>query len=116
MIKRITALLALFVSLLAMTASPAQAAPTGSIYFYRYADTSDLLTSFTAASKSPSVCYTMPSSANNRTSYITNGASVSFVVFDNSTCSSTPGLIYAHSSGPMTGQFNDSISSYYRNP
>ena len=50
MIKRITALLALFVSLLAMTASPAQAAPTGSIYFYRYADTSDLLTSFTAAS------------------------------------------------------------------
>ena len=96
--------------------SPAQAVACDSthICFMDNTNGTTLLQAFAVGS--PSVCRQLSASASNRTSYIINHTAHSYVVYDNGSCSSAPGYIYANSIGPMAGAFNNTISSFYMNP
>ena len=48
------------------------------------------------------------------TSFISNTSTREWRVFRSTNCTGTAGRIYARSSGPMTGTWNNSIQSYYR--
>jgi hypothetical protein len=117
MIKRIVAALALALGVVAIP-SGAQAAlpacPSGYICFYENSDGTGLLSSTQAAFIPRSICQKMTTYETNRTSYIYNHSSSSFVVYNGTTCSDTPGTIYPNSAAAMNSQWNDVISSYFK--
>lgn len=61
-----------------------------------------------------SVCYQLSTAARNKASSIINNSDSDWIVFDGGSCETTPGVIYAHSSGAMGTAFNNDITSYYR--
>lgn len=67
---------------------------------------------------SPFECHDFPAAGTDNTaSYVTNTTGRTWYVFRNATCTGsyaagTLGKIYAHTAGPMTSPWNNSISSY----
>jgi hypothetical protein len=106
-------MIALTLGLGLAVASPAYAV-SGSIYFYNNASPTDLLEQDAASIRSQSICYQLSSYAKNKTSYIRNTSPSYWYVFNNSSCSSTPGTIYPNSEGAMNTEWNNDIESYYR--
>lgn len=98
------------------TDTPALAATCGStsICFFDNSNGTGLLETDSTSIRVKSICYTVASLVNNKTSYIVNGSASYWYVFDNGSCSSTPGTIYPHSQGAMNSDFNNNITSYYR--
>ncbi len=97
--------------------SPAQAASCATNYICYFNDTAgtDLLISILTTSDTKSVCYSWSgASYNNAVGYIVNNSSHYYYVYDNASCSSTPGTIYPNSSGAMNSTWNNVITSYYR--
>lgn len=110
--------IALFVSLLIVGAGvlnaqrPASAA--GEFALYDNSNGTGFMEGGTTSAYLLNRCYSVASLDNNRTSYIVNSTGSYFYVFDNGSCSSTPGTIYPNSRGAMSGVWNNSISSFYR--
>lgn len=120
MIKRMLAGLVVLVAILSgvgVSSPAAQAAvscSSGYICFFENSNGTGLLES-TAVSIIPrSRCIALGTNQTNRTSYIANRSSELFFVHDGRTCSDASGTIWPNSSGPMTGVWNDSISSYWK--
>lgn len=88
--------------------------PSGSICFYNYNNGTGLLEQVSASIRDRSVCYALPALSSNRTSYIVNSTGYVWFVFDGGSCQTTPGHIYAWSQGAMGGQFDNSITSYFK--
>lgn len=99
-----------------LTATPAQAVscPGGYICFYNNPDGTVLLDQILVSSIQRSVCRRLPTTATNRTSYIANRSSSAFNVYDGGYCSDAPGYIGPNTSGRMTGIWDGTISSYYK--
>jgi hypothetical protein len=85
-------------------------------YFALYSDSAGtvMIEEGLASSFAKSVCYQVAPLGNNLTKYIKNHTNSYFYVFDNGSCSSTPGTIYPNSVGAMTGVWYNTISSFYR--
>lgn len=96
------------------TAAQAVSCDSTHICFMDNTNGTTLLQAFAVGS--PSQCRALSAAASNKTSYIINHTAHSYVVYDNGSCSSAPGVIYANSIGPMAGAFNNTISSFYMNP
>lgn len=117
--KKILAVLALVAATLALTAAPASAAPgcsAGWICFHN-TSTSSPNEARDGVDTSPGECHPFPAAYNNTTSYVTNNTGRTWYVFLNGNCTGsyaagTLGKIYAHTSGAMTGTWDNSISSY----
>lgn len=111
----VVSLLAAMVGGMAIS-SPAQAAPcpNGSICFFNGSDGTVLLDQRAVSIIPRTVCQVLGTYSTNRTSYIKNNSDETFFVYDGGSCQTTPGRIYARSEGRMTGQWNDSITSYFK--
>lgn len=99
-----------------VASSPAQAAPgcpSGAICFHN-TSTSNPSYDLDWADTSPGECHNLPGSANNTTSYITNRNGYTWYVYPSPGCLDWAGTIYPNTSGPMTGVYNNSISSFKR--
>lgn len=59
-------------------------------------------------------CYQLPTSATNRTSYVWNRSNNVFSVFDGGYCQTPPGTWYAQRQGRMTGSWDNSVSSFFK--
>lgn len=91
------------------------ACPTSNyICFYDNANGTDFLAWASVGGHLKSVCYQLSTDARNKASYIVNTSDSDWIVFDGGSCETTPGAIYAHSSGAMGSAFNNDITSYYR--
>lgn len=97
-------------------ASPAQAVscPSGYICFFNGSGGTSLLDSRRVSNIPRTVCQQFGSAITNRTSYIKNNSGSTFHVYDSRYCDSTIGTINPWSEGPMTGIWNDSISSFFK--
>ena len=123
MTKLKAALAALFVSLfaaagLAVTSHAAQAYPSDCsssayICFYDNTNGTGLLVKAAPSVYPKSVCH-VATPSEQRTSYISNPTSASFVVYLNTSCSGTSAPVYAHSSGAMNSTWNNNIRSFFR--
>jgi hypothetical protein len=95
--------------------TPAQAATaTGSMYFYNNTNGTDLLEQIASSISPKSVCHQMASLDRNLTGYIKNTSPYYWYVFDSSNCTGFPGTIYPNTQGPMNGDWNNKIESFYR--
>lgn len=118
MLRKILTTLAVFAAVLAGTlvASPATAAPgcpVNAICFHNTSTSNP--NEWRDGADTSGGCHGITGSANNTASYVTNRTSRVWYVYTNGLCTSFPaGTIYANSSGPMSGSWNNSISSYRR--
>jgi hypothetical protein len=99
-----------------VSTTAAQAHPAcgfGYICFFDGQDGTSLIAKEPWTDWSANMCYTM-GGGNNRISYIVNDSGHDFIVSTIYDCSGTTAKIYAYSYGPMTGVWNNSISSIYR--
>jgi hypothetical protein len=98
-----------------VSASPAQAVPTcstGFICFYDTGVSAGSLEYRDGEDTSVGECHSMNSTANNKTSYITNRYTRTWRVYDTGNCTGTSAPVYAGTSGPMNSTWNNNISSY----
>lgn len=118
MFKKLAGLIATAVVALSVgVATPAQAVgscPSGWICFFDTGVSANYMEARDYSDSSSGECHAMPSSANNRTSYIVNRASGGWKTYNASNCTGTAGTIYANSSGTMNAANNNNISSYKR--
>lgn len=110
----VAGLLALSGSLVMSTPALAVSCPNGSICFFNNPDGTGSLDQRAASIIPRTQCQVMGTYVTNRTSYIYNNSDSAFFVYDGGSCQTTPGRIYARSSGRMTGIWNDSITSYFK--
>lgn len=115
-IGRMLAALVLVVAGMAMCASPAQAitCPDGFLCMFNGSDGSASLYVVLPSNLQRSRCYQLPTSATNRTSYIWNRSNNAFSVFDGGSCQTLPGTIHPQSQGRMTGVWDNTISSFFK--
>lgn len=99
-------------------ATPAHAAvpscASGYICYFNYPDGSGRLLDKLMTSYTRSVCYSWPSTINNKVSYVRNNSAYDLVVYDAYDCSGTVSVLYAHTSGSMNLQWDNAMSSSFR--
>lgn len=96
---------------LADTACPST---SGYICWYDNSNFTGFLALASVSGHLKSVCYQLSTASRNKASSIINNSDSDWIVYDGGSCETTPGVIYAHSSGAMDSEFNNDITSYYR--